>query len=79
MRQEGSGGLNGSSQALVADATGLPEWLVELAPAMAFSTGLLVLGFVLVGFGAHGSQEQTIPHPAVPDVEPDETEPRAHD
>jgi hypothetical protein len=63
------------SHALVADATGLPAWLVELAPAMAFSTGLLVLGFVLVGFGAHGSHvEQTVTSPAVPDVEPDETE-----
>jgi hypothetical protein len=43
-------------------------------PAMAFSTGLLALGFVLVGFGALGSQEQTVVRPAAPDVEPDETE-----
>jgi hypothetical protein len=64
------------SHALVADVTGLPDWLVELAPAMAFSTGLLVLGFVLIGFSAHGhgSQEQTATGPAVPAVEPDETE-----
>jgi hypothetical protein len=26
----------------------------EIVPAMTFSTGLLVLGFVLVGFAAHG-------------------------
>jgi hypothetical protein len=43
-----------SSHAYIADATGLPEWLVEIVPAMTFSTGLLVLGFVLVGFAAHG-------------------------
>jgi hypothetical protein len=30
--------------------TCLPQWLVEIVPAMSFSTGLLVLGFVLVGF-----------------------------
>jgi len=54
-----------SSHAYIADATGLPEWLVELVPAMAFSTGLLVLGFVLVGYGAHGSQEQTVVAQAV--------------
>ena len=60
-----------SSHALVADATGLPEWLVEIVPAMAFSTGLLVLGFVLVGYGAHSSAEQTASGPAVPDAEPD--------
>jgi hypothetical protein len=64
-----------SSHALIADATGLPEWLVELVPAMAFSTGLLVLGFVLVGFGAHGSHvEQAVVSPAVPAALPDETE-----
>jgi hypothetical protein len=34
------------SHALIADATGLPAWAVEIAPAMAFLTGLLVLGLV---------------------------------
>ena len=43
-----------TSHALIADFTGLPEWLVEIVPAISFSTGLLVLGFVLVGFAAHG-------------------------
>ena len=62
------------SHSLVADATGLPAWLVEIIPAMAFSSGLLVLGFVLIGFGAHGSQEQTVESPAVPETKPDETE-----
>jgi len=41
---------------------------------MAFSTGLLVLGFVLVGYGAHGSQERTEAPPAVPELPHDETE-----
>jgi hypothetical protein len=69
-----------TSHALVAEATGLPEWLVELVPAMAFSTGLLVLGFVLVGFAAHGHgsvanhPEQTVATPAVLEPLPDERE-----
>jgi hypothetical protein len=29
--------------------------LVEMVPAMTFSTGFLVLGFVLVDFAGHGS------------------------
>jgi hypothetical protein len=64
-----------TSHALIADATGLPEWLVEIVPAMSFSTGLLVLGFVLVGFGAHGQETaQCSQAPAVPETAPDETE-----
>jgi len=63
-----------SSHAYIADATGLPEWLVELVPAMAFSTGLLVLGFVCVGYGAHGSTEQTVASLAVPEAAPDKNE-----
>jgi len=69
-----------TSHALVADFTGLPQWLVEIVPAMSFSTGLLVLGFVLVGFAAHehGSQanhlEQKAEGPAVPEPMPDEAE-----
>jgi hypothetical protein len=63
-----------SSHALIADATGLPEWLVEIVPAMSFSTGLLVLGFVLVGFGAHASKEETVMAPAVPEAIPDKNE-----
>jgi hypothetical protein len=63
-----------TSHALVADATGLPEWLVELVAAMAFSTGLLVLGFVLVGFGAHASKEETATPLAVPVATPDKNE-----
>jgi hypothetical protein len=71
-----------TSHALIADFTGLPEWLVEIVPAISFSTGLLVLGFVLVGFAAHehgtevakSAPEQTVAGPAVPDVRPDETE-----
>src|SRR5262249_20275101 len=59
-----------TSHALIADFTGLPEWLVEIVPAMTFSSGLLVLGFVLVGFAAHGDgsaanhPEQTAVDPA---------------
>jgi hypothetical protein len=51
------------SHTLVADATGLPPWLVEIVTALAFSTGLIALGFLLVGYGAHGEAVQT----AVPD------------
>lgn len=54
-----------ASHALIADFTGLPPWLVEIVPAMTFSTGLLVLGFVLIGYGAHGSNEQKVPEQAV--------------
>jgi hypothetical protein len=63
-----------TSHALLADATGLPGWLVEIVPAMTFSTGLLVLGFVLVGFGAHGSQEQAVEAPTASEPLPDERE-----
>ena len=59
------------SHSLIADATGLPAWLVEIIPAMAFSTGLLMLGLVLVGFGGHS---MTAEAPAAPEVKPDETE-----
>jgi len=62
------------SHTVVADATGLPAWLVDIASAMAFSSGLLVLGFVLVGFGAHGSKEQKVEVVAVPEPMPDERE-----
>jgi hypothetical protein len=63
-----------SSHAYIADATGLPEWLVEIVPAMSFSTGLLVLGFVLVGFGAHASKEETAVATAVLEPVPDKNE-----
>src|SRR5262249_26280487 len=65
-----------SSHAFIADATGLPEWLVEIVPAMSFSTGLLVLGFVLVGFAAHGHglEGQTAVASAVLEPLPDERE-----
>ena len=69
-----------TSHALIADFTGLPSWLVEIVPAMSFSTGFLVLGFVLVGFAAHehGSTakpvEQAVQQPEAPVIEPDETE-----
>jgi hypothetical protein len=59
------------SAALIADATGLPAWLVEIVPAMAFSTGLLLLGLVLVGFGGHSVRAAS---PAVPEAMPDGTE-----
>jgi hypothetical protein len=64
------------SHTLVADTTGLPSWLVDLASAMAFSTGMLVLGFALIGFAAHegGSEERTAVAPAVPVALPDERE-----
>jgi hypothetical protein len=70
-----------TSHALIADFTGLPNWLVEIVPAMSFSTGLLVLGFVLTGFAAHehGSvvvtpPEQKVAVPAVLEPIPDERE-----
>jgi hypothetical protein len=59
------------SHALIADATGLPAWAVEIVPAMAFSTGLLLLGLVLVGFGGHSMKAEA---PAVPEPMPDGTE-----
>jgi hypothetical protein len=59
------------SHALIADATGLPAWAVEIAPAMAFSTGLLMLGLVLVGFGGHSVKAEA---PAAPEAKPDESE-----
>lgn len=62
------------SPTLVADATGLPAWVVEIVPAMTFSSSLMVLGFVLIGFGGHGSQECRVEAPAVPEPKPDEHE-----
>lgn len=62
------------SKALIADTTGLPPWLVEILPALLFSVGLQVLGFVLVGFGAHGSLEHEVNVAAAQATEPDETE-----
>jgi hypothetical protein len=59
------------SHALIADATGLPAWFVEIVPAMSFSTGLLVLGLVLVGFGGHSMKAEA---PAVPEPMPDGAE-----
>ena len=59
------------SYTLVADATGLPAWVVEITPALAFSTGLLMLGLVLVGFGGHSMKVEA---PAVPEAKPDEAE-----
>jgi hypothetical protein len=38
---------------------------------MAFSTGLLMLGLVLVGFGGHSMKAEA---PAVPEAMPDQTE-----
>lgn len=40
---------------LLADVTGLPAWVVEVVPALTFSSSLMLLGLVLVGFGGHGS------------------------
>jgi hypothetical protein len=42
----------------LADLTGLPDWLVDLVPALAFSTGLLGLGFVMLSYGAHGGSRE---------------------
>ncbi len=61
--------------ALLADATGLPDWLVEIVPALLFSVALQVLGFVLVGFAGHGSHKEREAHTAeAPAAEPSETE-----
>jgi hypothetical protein len=49
----------------------IPAWAVEIAPAMAFSTGLLVLGLVLVGFGGHSVKMEA---PAAQELTPDQAE-----
>jgi hypothetical protein len=63
-----------SSPHLVADFTGLPIALVEVVPALAFSSGLLILGFVCIAFGAHGSPERREVVEAVLEPVPDERE-----
>lgn len=42
---------------LLAEVTGLPAWMVEVVPALSFSSALTLLGLVLVGFGGHGARE----------------------
>jgi hypothetical protein len=46
--------------ALLADATGLPDWLVEIVPALLFSVSLQLLGFVLLGFAGHASEKEQV-------------------
>lgn len=48
------------SESLVADVTGWAPAAVEVLPALAFPTALLVLGFVLIGF-AHGTPARDEP------------------
>jgi hypothetical protein len=63
------------SHTLIADATGLPPWLVDIASAMAFSTGLLLLGFGLIAFGGHALKaRETEVVTAVLEPLPDERE-----
>lgn len=47
------------SVSLVADVTGLPAWFVEVVPALAFSSSVMLLGLVLVGFGGHPASQST--------------------
>jgi hypothetical protein len=63
-----------SSPHLVADFTGLPIGMVEIVPSLAFSSGLLILGFVCLAFGTHGSQEQKVVATAVLEPVLDERE-----
>ena len=61
--------------ALLADATGLPNWLVEIVPALLFSVALQLLGFVLIGFAGHSSEQEYLAKVvAAAAPEPDETE-----
>ncbi len=61
--------------ALLADATGLPDWLVEIIPALLFSVSLQVLGFVLIGFAGHSSEQEHLAKVVAASApEPDETE-----
>ena len=46
--------------ALLADATGLPSWLVEITPSLMFSVALQLLGFVLLGFAGHASEKEHV-------------------
>jgi hypothetical protein len=61
--------------ALLADATGLPNWAVELVPALLFSVALQLLGFVLIGFAGHAAEKQYLVQAVAASApEPDETE-----
>jgi hypothetical protein len=61
--------------ALLADATGLPDWLVEIVPALLFSISLQALGFVLIGFAGHAPKEEhSVRAAAASAPEPDERE-----
>jgi hypothetical protein len=61
--------------ALLADATGLPDWAVELVPALLFSVALQLIGFVLIGFAGHASEkEYLVQAVAASAAEPDEGE-----
>jgi hypothetical protein len=62
--------------ALLADATGLPEGLVEIVPALLFSVALQILAFVLVGFGGHRShhRERAVQPVGASTAEPSESE-----
>jgi len=60
--------------ALLANATGLPDWLVEIVPALLFSVGLQVLGFVLVGFADCGPSGRAAKDADAPVVELSDTE-----
>jgi hypothetical protein len=52
-----------------------PAWLVEIVPALLFSVALQVLGFVLVGFSAHGSEQEHLARVVAASApEPDESE-----
>lgn len=57
------------SESLIADVTGWSATAVEIIPALAFPTALLILGFVLVAFGhdprGHEPAEATQTAPAV--------------
>ena len=61
--------------ALLADATGLPNWLVEIVPALLFSVALQLLGFVLIGFAGHASEKEHVAKVVAASMpEPDEAE-----
>jgi hypothetical protein len=61
--------------ALLADATGLPDWAVELVPALLFSVALQLIGFALIGFAGHASEKEHLAQVVAASApEPDETE-----
>jgi hypothetical protein len=54
------------NRALLAATLGLPSALIEIVPALLFSTALNGLAFTLLAFGAHVPRPTTTPAPPLP-------------